>query len=965
MRFDDFELDEDNAQLMRAGRPVPLPPKAFAVLCALARQPGRLTRKDDLLDAVWGHRHVSESVLKTTISQLRAALEDDAARPRYIETASRLGYRFIGRMAQAPVAEPKYSEPTPATDCAPAAPMVGRKAVLARLHAAWNRAGGGQHQLFWIAGDAGVGKTTLIESFVRDLRAPVMAHGQCVEQYGAGEAYLPVLQALGSLARSFPEMPAMMRAVAPSWFLQMPWLASEGERATLGRELAGTGHERMVGELRELIERFTADRLLLLVTEDLHWSDHATLRLMDHFARRRGSVKVLWLASFRLTQIVAEGHPLQTLRHELKLHRLCEEALLDSFSESEVAEYLANRMPGAQVPESFVRRLHRHTDGLPLFVANVVDTMTQPDAADVRVVDWMHASTHTSLPVPEDLAGTLAKQIERLPFETRTLLEAASACGTEFQIKTVADVLDQDRLVVAGRCDELVRRQYWLRHESVLDLPDGTFDARYAFRHAIYKHAFYQRLGPAQRVHIHRRIAQSLTNDRATGRPSVSPVELAFHHEQGREYPMALSHYAKAAELALSQFAPKEAQELTEHALALLPRMAESPERLELELALVAHLGTARSQVHGISSDEARVALERAQAVCELLPQTPQRALLLTGLGWTMYVRGEYAQAQALGARVHALSVAHNNPVLLVSACNLLGMVCATRGEHLTACDWLERGIAARTALGDRLPLAAFLIDPAVTMRSILGIALVARGLPDRARAQAAAAMAHAQQIGHSMARAFSLRCATMVEIRLKDPQRAAEHVAALGKIIESTGVVQPVPPYFWMRGWSEAQLGEPQIGLRHALEGYERQVRMGMVAGRAEALICIAETLVLLSDWDGAGVRIDEALKLCERLGEGAYLPDLKLLQARVALGRGDAAAARARLREALQVSRSQEALDSELHALVELCELDERDPADMGTLAAAYARATEGFDTRICTRARELLAATPTPAT
>src|SRR5690349_19912962 len=96
LRFDAFDLDEADARLRRDGKPVSLPPKAFGVLCALARQPGVLVTKNALLDSVWGHQHVSEPVLKTTISQLRAALADDAASPRYIETASRLGYRFIG-----------------------------------------------------------------------------------------------------------------------------------------------------------------------------------------------------------------------------------------------------------------------------------------------------------------------------------------------------------------------------------------------------------------------------------------------------------------------------------------------------------------------------------------------------------------------------------------------------------------------------------------------------------------------------------------------------------------------------------------------------------------------------------------------------------------------------------------------------------------------------------------------------
>ena len=96
LRFDHFELDEADARLARAGEPIPLAPRPFAVLCALARKPDKLVTKNELLDAVWGHRFVTESVLKSAISEVRAALGDDPKQPRYIETVSRRGYRFVG-----------------------------------------------------------------------------------------------------------------------------------------------------------------------------------------------------------------------------------------------------------------------------------------------------------------------------------------------------------------------------------------------------------------------------------------------------------------------------------------------------------------------------------------------------------------------------------------------------------------------------------------------------------------------------------------------------------------------------------------------------------------------------------------------------------------------------------------------------------------------------------------------------
>ena len=121
LRFDRFELDEADARLTCAGRPVALPPKPFAVLCALARTPRMLVTKNALLDAVWGHRFVTESVLKSAISEVRAALGDDPKQPRYIETVSRRGYRFIAAAVGAP---------------SQSAPVVERNAAAGQGHAA-------------------------------------------------------------------------------------------------------------------------------------------------------------------------------------------------------------------------------------------------------------------------------------------------------------------------------------------------------------------------------------------------------------------------------------------------------------------------------------------------------------------------------------------------------------------------------------------------------------------------------------------------------------------------------------------------------------------------------------------------------------------------------------------------------------------------------------------------------------
>ena len=166
-------------------------------------------------------------------------------------------------------------------------------------------------------------------------------------------------------------------------------------------------------------------------------SDQATVQLIDYVARRSAPTRMLWLASLRLTEIIAADHPLKSLRHELRLHGLSEEIVLDAFSEKEVADYIAAKIPGLSVEEEFVRALHVRTDGLPLFVADVVsDLMAQGQSA----IDGDPSARLrlASVAIPENLAGVIEQYMQRLTPAERALLEAASVCGIDFRLATVA-----------------------------------------------------------------------------------------------------------------------------------------------------------------------------------------------------------------------------------------------------------------------------------------------------------------------------------------------------------------------------------------------------------------------------------------------------------------------------------------------------------------------------------------------
>src|SRR5689334_5574574 len=210
VRFDRFELDEANARLLRDGVPVTLPPTPFGVLCALARQPGSLLTTNALLDEVWGHPFVTDSVLRTAISELRTALGDDARKPHFIETVSRRGYRFIAAtspmVAAAPVAAVASQSRAPEPRS-----FIGRAEPLLRLRANWDLACTGKRRIAWVAGEPGIGKTTLIEHFIAALGDVLCVRGQGVDQYGSGEPYLPILEALSELCRIDTTMVPLLR----------------------------------------------------------------------------------------------------------------------------------------------------------------------------------------------------------------------------------------------------------------------------------------------------------------------------------------------------------------------------------------------------------------------------------------------------------------------------------------------------------------------------------------------------------------------------------------------------------------------------------------------------------------------------------------------------------------------------------------------------------------------------------
>src|SRR4029450_10361532 len=259
--FGPFRLDQANATLWRAEQPVTLRPKTFEGLVYMVMHAGQLVTKEALLDAIWPETAVGEALLKTSMNELRKTLGETAKAPQWIATVHRRGYRFVapvtlGESAPPPTAPtgrtapPLVPAPAPALpsalECAPTSVphLVAREAEVATLHQWLAQALQGERHLGFITGEAGIGKTTLVDTFVAQLAGQMplwIGHGQCIEQYGAGEAYLPLLEALGQMGRTpdGPQLVALLRHQAPSWLLQLPALLSPVEYEAVERYPGG------------------------------------------------------------------------------------------------------------------------------------------------------------------------------------------------------------------------------------------------------------------------------------------------------------------------------------------------------------------------------------------------------------------------------------------------------------------------------------------------------------------------------------------------------------------------------------------------------------------------------------------------------------------------------------------------------------------------------------------------------
>ncbi|APZ96601.1 AAA family ATPase [Fuerstiella marisgermanici] len=604
IQFEDFRLDVEDAQLLRGGKRVALTPKAFDVLARLATNAGRLISKEELLNSLWDDALVSDASLVVCIREIRKRLGDNARSPQFIETVHRRGYRFIAdvneaggaevKQDQAPRAEtsarasgerqPGDSTSRHATTRTRVSSIVGRQEEFAELDRVFRVAASGQRQTVFVAGEPGAGKTAFITDFIvqHTDESVRIAEGQCFEQFGEGEPYLPVLEALTQLTQQ-SDGDRIIEAItrfAPTWLTQMPSLRGRLPADVAESDALGSSATRMLREMAETLETLTIETPLILIFEDLHWSDYSTLDLISYMARRRQPAKLLIIGTYRPVEIILRNHALKPVKRELLSKQACCEIPLASISVEAVSEYLTKRFPEIETSNEIAARIHRRTDGHPLFVAELISYLAAHDKLIPTTTDVADA------PLPENIRAMIDTQIDLVDDEQRKILEAGSIAGVEFSAAAIADVLGQQVLDIEDQLDSLAERQQLLQ-----PVDDGHSveapSARYRFRHVLYQEALYKRCAAGRRIRLHRRLGERLEQRHVEPPPELA-AQLAIHFERGHVLDRAIHFLRMAADRATRHYANREAAEYVSRAIDLIRR---DPSLADLRLSLFEQRG--------------------------------------------------------------------------------------------------------------------------------------------------------------------------------------------------------------------------------------------------------------------------------------------------------------------------------------------------------------------------------------
>jgi DNA-binding winged helix-turn-helix (wHTH) protein/predicted ATPase len=994
LAFGTFLLDFANECVWCDDEPLALTLKAFALLGYLVQHPNRLITKAELFTAVWPGIVVSDWALATCIREIRRVLGDSAKTPHIIETVYRRGYRFLPTVTAITGSHPKLHPPRgqageqPLPDESQTASfgsrnqeheilLVGRDTELVQLHNLFKKALAGERQIVFVTGEPGIGKTTLVDAFLQRLDSQrqtlgagvQIVRGQCIEQYGQGEAYLPMLEALGRLGRSAAgsTLKAVLEQYAPTWLLHLPALVTAEEALALQPRVFGVMQDRMLRELAEALEVLTATQPLILVFEDLHWADASTLMLLSALAHRREAARLLILGTFRSTEATPAGSPLARLLRDLAEHHLSQEIAVSLLDANAIAAYLTARFPLRLFPTRFPALLYQRTEGNPLFVVSLLQDLLARGIVTQSESTWtFNGDVDTVLhETPGEIRQFVLNQGTRLHPKSHRVLEAASVAGLEFAAAEVAAALETTVAEVEEQCAGLAGQQQFLRRAGVGEWPDHTLSARYTFLHAVYQTVWHEQVSPTRLQEWHRRIGNR--KEAAYGeRAGEIAAELAMHFEQGRAYQRAVHYLEQAAQNALKRLANQEAISLLTRALDLLKTLPDTPERARQELQVQVALGAPLVMTKGYAAPEVKSAYDRARDLSWQMGESPHLFPVLLGLTRFYVIQADFHSASELGEEMLRLAYRAQDAKLILGAQMLLSAKCFFQGEFAQAQRYAEHGLALFDAQQHQALIFLYGENPQVMCSCWAALALWYLGYPDQAQGRISHALRLAQEFAHPYDLTSTLFWAAFLHHCRREIQRAGEQLEVLLPLTREHRIPHTEALGTGLWGSVLSEQGQREEGMAQIQQSMVATHALGHVMGRPYFLTLLAEASSKAGQVAEGTQMLTEALKLGQSTGEGMQLAEIYrlkgelTLQSKVQGPKSEVQEAEECFHTAIDIARKQHAKSLELRAAVSLARLWQQQGKQKDAhqlLSEVYNWFTEGFETKDLQEAKAVL--------